>query len=54
VGQVLALAGGLTDRASRRDIRIIRSTPGGAVELKAQLNDAVEAGDVIVVGERFF
>jgi polysaccharide export outer membrane protein len=52
--QVLALAGGLTDRASRRDIRIVRSTSTGTVEVKAQLNDAVEPGDVIMVGERFF
>jgi polysaccharide export outer membrane protein len=52
--QVLAVAGGLTDRASRRDIRIVRTRQGSTVELKAQLDDAVEAGDVIVVGERFF
>jgi polysaccharide export outer membrane protein len=52
--QVLALAGGLSDRGSRRDIRIVRMKAGETIELKAQLNDAVEPGDVIVVGERFF
>lgn len=54
VRQVLALAGGLTDRGSTRRIEIIRQVDGKEVDVHADLNKLVEAGDTIVVGERFF
>lgn len=52
--QVLAVAGGLTDRASKKEVRILRSTSGKTVELKVRLDAAVEPGDVIIVHARFF
>jgi polysaccharide export outer membrane protein len=53
--QVLALAGGLTDRGSDRRINIIRTVDGKKKELKGvKLTALVQPGDTIVVGERIF
>jgi polysaccharide export outer membrane protein len=52
--QALALAGGVTDRASTNRIRIMRAANGEKKELKVKLPDVVLPGDSIVVGERFF
>lgn len=59
----IAHAGGLTDRASRRGIRIKRTGAGGPQEISADYNRIVAGkepdvelrqGDVIVVQEAFF
>ena len=52
--QALALAGGLTGRGSSSRIRIVRQQGGTRVEIGAKLDDPVQAGDSIVVRERFF
>ena len=54
VRQVLALAGGVTERGSTRRIQIIRQVDGVETTVGANLQDAVRAGDTIVVRERFF
>jgi polysaccharide export outer membrane protein len=52
--QVLSLAGGVTDRGSTGRVKILRTVDGKQKELKAKLNDVVQPGDTIVVGERIF
>ena len=54
VRQVLALAGGVTERGSTRRIQIIRQVNGVETTVGANLQDAVRPGDTIVVRERFF
>jgi polysaccharide export outer membrane protein len=52
--QVLALAGGLTDRGADGRIKILRTVDGKQKEIKVKSTDPVEPGDTIVVPERFF
>src|SRR5689334_2378844 len=52
--QALSLAGGVTDRGAMNRIAIIRIVNGDKKEIKAKLTDIVQAGDTIVVRERFF
>jgi polysaccharide export outer membrane protein len=52
--QALALAGGATDFGATNRIRIRRVVNGKEREIKGELTTAVEAGDTIVVPERFF
>jgi polysaccharide export outer membrane protein len=52
--QVMALAGGLTDRGSDGRIKILRLVDGRQKELKAKLTDVVQPGDTIIVPSRFF
>jgi polysaccharide biosynthesis/export protein len=54
VRQVLALAGGVSERGSSRRIQIIRQVDGVETTIGANLQDAVRPGDTIVVRERFF
>jgi polysaccharide export outer membrane protein len=54
VRQALALAGGVTDRGSTRRVQIIRQVDGKEVTIGVDLQKTVEAGDTIVVNERFF
>ena len=54
VRQALALAGGVTDRGSTRRVQIIRVVNGKETTLSGDLQKTVEAGDTIVVNERFF
>lgn len=50
----IALAGGFTERASKKKIKLIREkNPDEPLEL-AELNTPVSPGDVISVGESFF
>ena len=53
VRQALALAGGVSDRGSTRRIQIVRQVAGKEVTLDAGLQTPVQAGDTIVVRERF-
>jgi polysaccharide export outer membrane protein len=55
VAQALSLGGGLTPRGSRSGIVITRTDKNGkAEEIDAEMTDAVQKGDVIFVGERWF
>jgi polysaccharide export outer membrane protein len=54
VRQVLALAGGVTDRGSTRRIQIIRRVNGIETTVGASLQDTVSPGDNIVARERLF
>ena len=52
--QALSLAGGVTDRGSTGRIKIARIVSGSKQEFKVKLADIVQAGDTIIVQERFF
>jgi polysaccharide export outer membrane protein len=52
--QALSLAGGVTENGAMNRIRIIRLVNGSKKELKAKLTDIVQAGDTIIVPERYF
>jgi polysaccharide export outer membrane protein len=52
--QALAMAGGLTDRANKNNIRIQRMVDGRKSEIKAKESTLVMAGDTIVVKRRLF
>jgi polysaccharide export outer membrane protein len=52
--QVLAQAGGVTDRGSTGRIKIVRKTAQKTVEMKASLHDLVQPGDTILVHRRLF
>jgi len=56
VMRALALAGGLTPRASESRIDIKRADPAGGevATLRAKPADSVQPGDVVYVGERIF
>jgi polysaccharide export outer membrane protein len=54
VVEVLALAGGLSDRGAGNRVRILRLVSGKKVEIKAKLNDVVRPGDTLIVPERLF
>jgi polysaccharide export outer membrane protein len=54
VRQALALAGGVTERGSTRRVQIIRLVNGKETTIRGDLQKTVEAGDTIVVNERFF
>jgi polysaccharide export outer membrane protein len=54
VREVLTLAGGVTEVGSTRRIQIIRKVEGKERTIGASLQDLVQAGDTIVVRERFF
>jgi polysaccharide export outer membrane protein len=53
--QALAAGGGLTQRGTQRGVRIKRRDAKGLmVELKAELDDPIEPGDVVYVRESLF
>jgi polysaccharide biosynthesis/export protein len=53
--QALSLAGGITDRGASNRVRVLREDgEGGTRQFKVRLSDVVEAGDTIVVPERYF
>jgi polysaccharide biosynthesis/export protein len=52
--QVLAQAGGVTDRGSTGRIKIVRKTAQRNIEIKAALHDPVQPGDTILVRRRLF
>ena len=53
VNKAIALAGGLTERASKDKISMFREG-NKSDELKAYLDDPVRAGDTITIKQRFF
>jgi protein involved in polysaccharide export with SLBB domain len=54
VRQILALAGGLTERGSTRRIQVIRQVNGKEVTIDVNLQSVVQPGDTIVVRDRLF
>ena len=52
--QALALAGGVTDFGATNRIRVIRVIDDEQREIRLKLNDVMQAGDTLVVPERFF
>ncbi len=52
--QALAMAGGVTDRANRGNIKIERVVNGNKIEIKVKESTLVEAGDTIKVPKRFW
>jgi len=54
VRQILALAGGVSQRGAAGRVKIKRISDGTEQEIKADLDDPVRPGDTIIVPERFF
>lgn len=52
--QVLALSGGVTDRGATGRIKVVRMVDGKKKEFTLKLDDVVQAGDTIVVPEKYF
>jgi polysaccharide export outer membrane protein len=52
--QALSLAGGVTDRGAIGRVKVVRLQGGEKKELRIKVSDAVQAGDTIVVPEKFF
>lgn len=52
--QALSLAGGVTDRGATSRIEVVRIVNGGQQTIRVALTDFVQAGDTIVVPQRFF
>jgi polysaccharide export outer membrane protein len=50
----IAVAGGFTDRANMRTVRISRSTGGKLYESRIAVTEAIRPGDTIYVSERLF
>ena len=51
--QALSLAGGVADRGSMSRIRIVRIVDGSKKEIRVSLADVVQAGDTLIVPERY-
>jgi polysaccharide export outer membrane protein len=51
--QALSLAGGVADRGSMSRIRIMRIVDGSKKEIRVSLTDVVQAGDTVIVPERY-
>ncbi len=55
LGKAIAIAGGFTERASRKEMEVSRETKSGKREtLTLPIADAVSPGDIIIVEESFF
>jgi protein involved in polysaccharide export with SLBB domain len=52
--RAIALAGGLTERASTKRMTIVRGSEGSRAEEKATMNTRVRPGDTINIDEGFF
>lgn len=52
--KAIALAGGFTERASKRKITVIRASDTQGIARPIELQDSVQPGDVITVGQSFF
>jgi polysaccharide export outer membrane protein len=52
--KALGVAGGPTERANRKNIRIQRIVDGRSIEIKASDDTPVLPGDTIVVRRRIF
>ena len=54
VRKAIALAGGLTERASRKKIYLTRANDESSQELKVTMDQEIASGDVIQIKESFF
>ena len=54
VQQAIAVAGGLSDRGSDRGMIVRRLIKGRVTDIDVKLDDKVQAGDTIVIRQRFF
>lgn len=52
--QAISVAGGLTERASKHKVNVLRSAAGGKLELTLRPDEPVYPGDVITVRRSFF
>ena len=52
--QLLALGGGVTERGATGRIKVVRTEAGKKKETRLKLDDVVQAGDTVVVPEKFF
>ncbi|HQH42596.1 MAG TPA: SLBB domain-containing protein [Syntrophorhabdaceae bacterium] len=50
----ISTAGGFTDKAARKKVRVVREKDGKKVELTLSMDSLVEPGDTIVVPESFW
>ena len=54
VRKAIALAGGLTERASKKKIYLTRAKDESQEEIKVAMDQEIESGDVILIKESFF
>lgn len=54
ISKAIALAGGLTDRGSKEKIDLLPHGNEGEKQTSVDLSTVVNAGDIIVIGQRFF
>ena len=54
LAKAVSLAGGMTDRASKRKIFLTREVNGDKTRYRVDLSQTIEPGDVIEIQERFF
>ena len=54
VRKAIALAGGLTERASEKKIYITRAVDESHSQIKTSMNEEIFSGDVILIKESFF
>ncbi len=54
VRRAIAMAGGLTERASKKKIYLTHANSGASKEIKVDINASVLSGDVILIKESFF
>ena len=52
--QALSLAGGVSENGAMNRIKVVRIINGEKKEIKVKLTDRVQAGDTIIVAERYF
>ena len=52
--QALSLAGGITSSGATNRVNVMRVVNGNTSKIKVKLSDVIEAGDTIVVPEKFF
>lgn len=54
VGKAIALAGGLTERASKKKIYLTRALERSLGEVKVSMDQEMSSGDVLLIKESFF
>ena len=54
VGKAIALAGGLTERASKKKIYLTRALESSLGEVKVSMDKKMSSGDVLLIKESFF
>lgn len=52
--QAIALAGGLSDRGSRRGMKVLRIVAGRQQDIAVKESDVIRPGDTLVIRQRFF